>query len=387
MTDLRSDFIRQQTEDAATGAAKANGHDAPARLELFDPTTLMGFPVPDREWIVAPWIPLRRATGIYGAPGAGKTLLMQMLCTAAAIGKPWLGLHVRRCKSVLLYCEDDEDEMHYRQEAINHLYGCTYADLGKMRWLPRLGDDNTLMSFENGRGIRTQLFQQVLTEVKGHGALILVVDTLPDVFAGNEIDRSHARQFVQGCLALIARELGGSVIACAHPSLTGINTGSGNSGSTGWPGAFRSHLYLHPPKTDPDQGGDPTGTDERVLTRKKSNWAKAGETIEMRWCDGAFISNQPPAGILGSIERRSCERVFLDLVARLAAQGRYISHHPRTGNYAPKTFAMQPDRERFTKQDFERAMHALFDQKKIKVGSYLGPSRHKHECILPADAD
>jgi hypothetical protein len=62
-----------------------------------------------------------------------------------------------------------------------------------------------------------------------------------------------------------------------------------------------------------------------------------------------------------------------------------VSHHPRTGNYAPKIFAQQTDRQGFKKAYFERAMQALFDQKKIKVGIYVGPSRHKHECIVPAD--
>jgi hypothetical protein len=94
--------------------------------------------VPQREWMVPDWIPLRRATGLYGAPGAGKTSLMQMLVTAAALdpvrfpNATWLGLPVRKCRSVLFFCEDDEDEMHYRQEQINRLYGCTYDDLGEM---------------------------------------------------------------------------------------------------------------------------------------------------------------------------------------------------------------------------------------------------------------
>src|SRR5207253_4778673 len=59
--------------------------DAPDRLVLFDPRDLTGQPIPQHEWIVQQWIPMRRATGIYAPPGTGKTLLMQLLCTAAAI--------------------------------------------------------------------------------------------------------------------------------------------------------------------------------------------------------------------------------------------------------------------------------------------------------------
>jgi RecA-family ATPase len=342
---------------------------APDRPKLFDPTSLTGRPVPDREWIVAPWIPIRRATGLYGAPGAGKTSIIQMLCTAGAIKQPWLGLPVRPCRSVLLYCEDDEDEMHFRQEAINRFFGCCYDDLGDMRWLPRLGEDNALMVFEQGRGIKTPLFHQVLADTKRFNARLLVVDALSDVFAGNEIDRRQARQFVQEGFAYMAREINGAVVACAHPSVAGVNTGTGISGSTGWPGAFRSHLYLHSPKSDP---GDAAEVDlanpERVLTRKKMNWATAGETIKMRWCDGVFVADAPQPGILGAIGRRTCERVFLDLLDAATAENQPISSNinaPR--NYAPRFFAKKPEgeREKFKASDFEQAMRRLLKDRRI----------------------
>jgi hypothetical protein len=62
----------------------------------------------------------------------------------------------------------------------------------------------------------------------------------------------------------MAREINGAVVACAHPSLTGINSGSGNSGSTGWPGAFRSHLYLETPKFEQGEETAPNDTDKRI---------------------------------------------------------------------------------------------------------------------------
>jgi RecA-family ATPase len=82
---------------------------------------------------------MKRATGLYGLGGEGKTLLAQTLATGCAIGEPWLGLATRPCKSLLLFCEDDAEEMQRRQDAINRYIGCTFADLGAMRWLPRLG--------------------------------------------------------------------------------------------------------------------------------------------------------------------------------------------------------------------------------------------------------
>jgi RecA-family ATPase len=363
--------------------------DAPNRLALFDPRDLTGQPIPQHEWIVPQWIPMHRATGIFAPPGTGKTLSMQLLCTAAAIGKLWLGLPVRQCKSVLLYCEDDLKEMHERQDAINRFYGVTFDDLGQMRWLPRLGEDNVMMTFEQGRGTTTTLFHNLLGEVKAFGAQLVIFDTLSDVFAGSEIDRNQARQFVQQCPALIAREIGGAVVCCAHPSLTGMNSASGNSGnsgSTAWPGAFRSHLYLEVPKAEDGEEPDANG-DHRVLTRKKSNWAKKGETLPMHWKDGVFVADQSTTGIIGSIERRSCERVFLDLLDKTSAEGRRVSQSPNSANFAPRVFAQRLDREGYKLGDFRPAMERLFYAHQIKNVPYGSASNATFHIVRSNESE
>jgi RecA-family ATPase len=364
--------------------------DAPNRLALFDPRDLTGQPIPQREWIVPQWIPMHRATGIYAPPGTGKTLSMQLLCTAAAIGKLWLGLPVRQCKSVLLYCEDDLKEMHERQDAINRFYGVTFDDLGLMRWLPRLGKDNVMMTFEQGRGTLTTLFHNVLAEVKAFGAQLVIFDTLSDVFAGSEIDRNQARQFVQQCPALIAREIGGAVVCCAHPSLTGMNSASGNSGnsgSTAWPAAFRSHLYLEVPKAADGEEPDANGGDQRVLTRKKSNWAKKGETLPMHWKDGVLVADPSATGIIGSIERSACERVFLDLLDRTSKEGPRVSQSPNSANFAPRVFALRPDREGYKLGDFRAAMERLFYARRIKNVPYGSASNATFHIVRSNESE
>jgi hypothetical protein len=135
------------------------------------------------------------------------------------------------------------------------------------------------MTFEQGRGTTTTLFHNLLGEVKAFGAQLVIFDTLSDVFAGSEIDRSQARQFVQQCPALIAREIGGAVVCCAHPSLTGVNSASGNSGnsgSTAWPGAFRSHLYLVPKAQDGEEPVSTKKLETKRLLRKHRRRAKHG---------------------------------------------------------------------------------------------------------------
>jgi RecA-family ATPase len=229
-----------------------------------------------------------------------------------------------------------------------------------------------MMTFEQGRGTITPLFHNLLGEVKAFGAQLVIFDTLSDIFAGSEIDRNQARQFVQQCPALIAREIGGAAVCCAHPSLTGMNStsgNSGNSGSTAWPGAFRSHLYLEVPKAEDSEEPDTNG-DRRILTRIKSNWARKGDTLPMRWKDGVFLADQSATGVIGSIERRSCEQVFLDLLDKTSAEGRHVSESPNAGNFAPRTFARRPDRKGYKVADFGAAMERLFSAGWIKNVPY-----------------
>ena len=361
-------------------ASLKNGHDYSVALEPINPATLFDVPVPPRQWLVPDWVPMARVTALYGAGGEGKTLLAQMLATACAMGKPWLGLPVRQCRSLLLFAEDDRDEMHARQEAINGHYGCTFADLSAMRWLPRLGEDCELMAFEGPRAIRTPLFDQLLSLANEHGAQLIVTDTLSDVFAGNENDRAQVRRFGRLALGHLAHVTGAAVVAPAHPSLTGISKGTGDSASTGWRGTFRSQLYLASKQAGEDA---PTDPDVRTLSRTKSNWSRRDETIDLRWENGVFISLHAPTGILGSIERRTRERVFIDLLENVIAEGQHVSHNSRAGNYAPKIFAQRPERERFTKTDFAMAMQSLLACHAIVIATYKGSDRKPYDHIIP----
>jgi hypothetical protein len=135
--------------------AKGNGHDKdPARplLRITDPTKFQDQPIPSRRWSVADWIPSGFVTGLYGPSGTGKTLIAQQLMTAAATKNHWVGLQTTPLRSLAVFCEDDDDELHRRQADINQFYDIDFCDLDDMRWLARLGEDNILMRFDSRGG-------------------------------------------------------------------------------------------------------------------------------------------------------------------------------------------------------------------------------------------
>jgi RecA-family ATPase len=321
-------------------------------LTLIDPTKLQGVSIPERRWVVNKWIPQDYVTGLYGDGGTGKSLIAQQLATCMALPEqPWFGLTTAPMRTLVLNCEDQLEEMHRRQDAINQLYKCQFTDLKAMRWLPRLGYDNILMAFEGGHPVLTSFAHELVEAALDHQAKLVIVDTVSDTFGGNENDRSQVRQYVQAALGYIARRIGGTVLACAHPSRAGLSSGEGSSGSTAWSNAFRSRLSFEAAKEDKERTPDP---DARFLSRRKGNYARRSpDTISVQWSDGAFIT------VDDDVNRPAVEDVFLGLLDRVTKDKQTVSPNSRASNYAPKIFTQMTGHAGYRRADFEKAMTAL----------------------------
>jgi RecA-family ATPase len=151
------------------------------------------------------------------------------------------------------------------------------------------------------------------------------IDTLSRAFAGNEIDRSQVYGFASHMQAL-AMAAGGSVTVLSHPSLAGIASGSGISGSTAWHGAFRFRQYLRGIKSD---GGEQPDGDPRQLEFKKNQYGPTGETIVLRYQGGLFL----PEHGLSTIERAArdaeAEQTIMTICKKLQARGQEFSPMPQ----------------------------------------------------------
>jgi hypothetical protein len=375
-----------------TQSAPEKGGDVQARpaapLRITDPTTLYGRVIPDRRWIVPDWLPSGHVTLNFGDGGTGKTLLAQQLMTSCATGHPWCGLPVESSKALGIFCEDSDDELHRRQLAICDVYGLSLRDLRDMRWCSGVGADNSLCTFDgSGRIHETARFQQVRQAAIDFGARLVVIDGAADTFSGDENSRAQVRAFLGTLLTGLAQDIGGAVLLNAHPSRAGLSaTGDLDGGSTAWSNSVRSRWSLARPKAEDGCDTDP---DARVLTRRKANYASIGDTIRVRWASGVL---GPGASSTGPAGGSAADATFMDLLARMAAEGRPVSDSPASpANYGPRIFASRPDCQGFTRRDFEAAMGRLFAAGAIRMTEYGRPGARgrprRMEAIVSASAE
>lgn len=250
--------------DALEKKAKAFANRFPNSVktlpELHDKTP------PERDWLWPEVIPAEVVVTLGGPPGAGKSLLAQQICMAIASGADLFGESVTPRATLYITCEDSEEEVWRRAIAIQKCLEISTHDLTDFFFDSWLSDPDTLLV--NG----TKL-DQLKSFVTANHIKLLVLDLLPDYWAGNEIMRAEVNHFMKGVLGAFACETKCTVMGLHHPSKAGMADGSGTSGSTGMEGSVRQRLYL--------TGEDPNKI--RTLEVKKSNQGKKGPIANLEW--------------------------------------------------------------------------------------------------------
>jgi RecA-family ATPase len=352
-------------------------HDRAAPLVFIDMSRWDSEPVPPRLWSIRDRIPLRQPTLFSGEGAIGKTLLALQLVVAQVLGRDWIGMLPEPGAAIYLGAEDDADELHRRVAGIVAHYRANFAELieGGLHLLSLAGQNAILgASMAVGTIEPTPLFHRLHQAVCTIRPKTLVIDTSADVFAGNENDRQQVRQFI-GLLRRLAIEGDCSVVLCSHPSLTGINSGSGLSGSTGWHNSVRARMVFRTAATDQGEMPDP---DLRELAFMKNNYGPLAAKILLRWQNGAFI---PEPG-QGALERAAADRKAEDLF--LALLGRFDNVSNKGGpSYAPALFAKEPEAKaaRISRQALADAMGRLFGANKLHLEQYDYPCRRKFRIV------
>jgi RecA-family ATPase len=344
---------------------------SPAPLPYLDMSNWDANPAPDREWAVDNRIPMYQPHLTTGHGAIGKSLLELTRAVAHVLGKPWLGMPVRQGPVIYLGAEDEADELHRRLEAILRYYGATFNDIiGGLHLLSYVGEDCLLGIPDHNGVIRsTDLFHQLLADAISIKPVSLTIDTLTDVYAGDEIDRNQTTQFVK-LLQHMAIKARCSVAILAHPSNAGMATGSGLSGSTGWHNKVRSRLYMRSPTT---AKGEEIDSDVREIQFLKNNYGRQGDSIQIRWENGVFVPESAPASFERIARDRDDDHRFLDLLAKYEGQGRKLNHKAAAKDYAPRVFAAEKGSIGIKR--FEQAMERLFERKEIHVAAHGPASR------------
>lgn len=351
-------------------------------LSWLDMSAWDGAPVPEREWAIRDRVPLKQAGLFSGEGGTGKSIIELMKNVAHVAGKDWLGSMPEPGPAFYIGAEDDEKEIHIRLTAIANHYGVTFKHLTDdgLHVLPMLGKDATLCSVSRGGTVEvTKLYKQLFEAAGDIKPKNISVDTLSRAFSGNEIDRVQVYAFAMHMQAL-AMVSHGSVTILSHPSLQGINSGSGLSGSTAWHGAFRFRQYLKGPKGD----GEQPDNDLRELEFKKNQYGPRGDSLVLRYQAGLFL---PEAGV-SSLDKASrlvkAAELFMDLLRRFAGETRNVSDKATSPTYAPTAFAKEEEARnyRIKKPDFEQAMRDLFRTNRIRVEEYGRPSRPYSRLVV-----
>lgn len=345
---------------------------APGRASRFySAASLKGKAVAPREWLVPGLVPQKTVTLFSGDGGTGKSLLALQLAVAVSAARPWIGMDVSEGSVIYMSAEDDDDELHRRVDDILRADGRNYDDIAGLT-LRSLAGEDALLAIESQVSLTaTGLFQELDRQAADEAPALIVIDTLADVYPANENDRAKVRQFI-GILRGLALKRDCAVLLLGHPSLTGLASGTGSSGSTAWNNSVRSRLYLSR-ITDNGFEMDP---DRRVMTTMKANYGRVGGETHMKWAGGVFVAEQAAQGLDAMAQGVKSQRVFMNLLALFASQGRKVNHAGGT-TYAPKLFADHPDNEGMTRRAFKSAMEGLLAAEKIVIETEGPPSKQR----------
>lgn len=231
---------------------------------------------PDPEYTMPDRVPRHHVTLFSGEGAAGKSTIGLHLAAAHAYGGPWLNAMPIKGPAIFIDCEDGVSIIHRRLYAVAQYYGCKFKHLieGGLHLLSLAGEDAVMATATRGNKVEpTPLYSKILQAASDIKPQTIVIASSANVYAGSEIDRAQVNQFVLGLLVKIAIAADGSVILISHPSLTGMNSGSGISGSTQWHNAVRGRMYLKGIK--PDDGDEQPDSDLRVLEFKKINMGRS----------------------------------------------------------------------------------------------------------------
>jgi hypothetical protein len=359
--------------------AEAKSSPRCGALPLFNVTGLDGVDVPVQLWSVPDRIPTGYTTLFSGEGAAGKSLIELQKSVAHVLNVNWLGMSVQPGPALFIDAEDATGAIHHRLNDILTHHGRKFADLKDRLHISSLLNQDTVlaaMNYKTGRIETTALYDSILEMVGDIKPVMITIASSANVFAGNELDRAQVQQFVSQ-LTRLAILAAGSLVLISHPSLSGIKTDTGLSGSTQWHNAVRARYYIKGVKDDEE--GEPEG-DVRVIQFRKSNYGRLTEEVVVKWHNGLFV---PINTTVDQVAKDAeADAKYLEVLKILTDQNQDLSPAKNSPSYAATMISDHPQAPPFRKKDMEAAQQRLLNANKIHIADHGPPSRPQKRIVL-----
>jgi RecA-family ATPase len=296
----------------------------------------------------------------------------------------WLGAVIDEPGPALFFsAEEDSKEIHFRCNSILSYYERDFRDVPDLHiYCSDDFDSDGVLAAPDRHGIiqPTKLMLRLQQATYDLKPKLVCIEAAQNVYAGSENDRAQVVQFIS-MLRRAANRADAAFLLLAHPSLSGLNTGRGTSGNTGWNNAFRSRLYFR--STDENEDDD-AADDVRELQVKKLNYAKRGERIRVRWQRGLWVPEGAFRNLNVAAAEAAVDHAYLACLDASRAQGREVC--PKSGrSYAPAQFENMPQAGGIKSKAFAAAQERLFAVGKIVVKKVGPPSKTVEHIVRATD--
>ena len=274
--------------------------------------------------------------------------------------------------------------MHFRLDQIREHHKLKWADLANLHLICPIRHpdiDTTLAGFvkNTGKVVPTKTFAWLREMVLDTKSKLICIEAASDVFDVDEIVRGQAKACVRLIQAL-AIEADAAALLLYHPSLSGMTSGRGTSGSTGWNNTMRSRLYFQTLPGKEDDSGDR----RKVLEVMKANRGPTGEKVILEWRNGLFV----PPQVLTTVERAAredhVERAFMDVLRRLIGQNQDVSPGKTSTYSAVKMMIDSPEMKEVRDSEIIDAQKRLLNDKKIRIENVGPKSKGTKRLVLGA---
>jgi RecA-family ATPase len=170
-----------------------------------------------------------------------------------------------------------------------------------------------------------------------------------------------------------------AVLLLFHPSLSGITSGRGTSGSTQWNNTMRSRLFF---QNLPGAKDDDSNDRRKVLEVMKANRGPTGEKVILEWRNGLFVPPEVMTDIETAARHQHVDQSFIAALRRLLAQKQDVSPAKTSTNSAPKQMRGSAETKGIRDSELFEAQQRLLDANVILIEEYGPPSKEKKRLTI-----